>query len=414
MRIATQQVFLSNVNNINRTNEQIFQTQQQLSTGRRVLQPSDDPLAAAQIQTFQLEIARTEQFDSNIEVAERRLQLEETTIEQVNNLSVRLRELTLQARNGTLTNTDRRSIASEVDGVIEALEGLLNTVDVQGEFLFAGNRGLTEPYTLDQSRGRYVFNGDDGQRFLQIGPSNQVASTDSGFEIFERVAKVPGYIKENITQTVPLITAVDIDGGNATEFTNFMNANGPLNFSVTGGNLTVTNRSGEPVTAASPAVPLTNYALSSNPNAPTIRIAGVNINVDAAVSGTSTLGIFDRHNILNTALDVRNALREYNGQTGQARTQFNEDLDFALQNFLNIEERNVAARASIGGRINALQQQSSVNADFRLFTQEALSDFQDVDFAEAISRFQLQQTVLQASFSSFSRVQELSLFNFIN
>ena len=414
MRIATQQVFLSNVNNINRTNEQIFQTQQQLSTGRRVLQPSDDPLAAAQIQTFQLEIARTEQFDSNIEVAERRLDLEEVTLEQINNQSIRLRELTIQARSGTLSNNDREAIASEVDEIIGSLEGLLNTVDVQGEFLFSGNRGLTEPYTLDQGLGRYVFNGDDGRRFLQVGPSNQIASTDSGFDLFERVAPVEGYIRENITQTVPLIDEVDIDGGIATEFGAFVNANGPLNFSITAGDLTVTDRNGDPITAQQPAALLNNFDLSTNPDAPTIRIAGVNIDVDAAVNGTATLDVFDRHNILNTALDVRNALREYDGQPGQTRAQFNEDLDFALQNFLNIEERNVAARASIGGRINALEQQASVNADFRLFTQEALSDFQDVDFAEAISRFELQQTVLQASFSSFARVQELSLFNFIN
>ncbi|MGB0204119.1 MAG: flagellar hook-associated protein 3, partial [Neptuniibacter sp.] len=84
MRISTQQVFISNVDNISKTNSDLFRTQQQLSTGKNVLQPSDDPLASAQIQKFKKEVARTEQFAGNIDVAQRRLSLEEETIEQVN------------------------------------------------------------------------------------------------------------------------------------------------------------------------------------------------------------------------------------------------------------------------------------------------------------------------------------------
>ena len=414
MRIATQQVFLNNIENLSRTSSDVFNTQQQLSTGKRVLQPSDDPLASAQIQKFNKEIARTEQFEGNIEVAERRLELEEITLDQINTQSIRLRELTIQARNGTLTNTDRLAIASEVDEILDSVASLMNTVDVQGEYLFSGNKGFTEPYTFDSDTGRYVFNGDDGQRFLQIGPSNKLASTDSGFDVFEKVAKVPGYIEENITQAVPLITDVDIENGDAEAFGTFMDANAPLTFSITGGFLTVTNDNGQAVTADSPALALSNYDLSTNPDAPTIVIAGVEIDVDAAIDGTATLEVFDRHNILNTALDLSNALKEYTGGSGTERDIFNQRLDNALNNLEGIEELNISARASIGGRINALEQQADVNTDYKLFTQEALSSFEDLDYNEAISRFQLQQTVLQASYASFAQVQDLSLFNFIN
>lgn len=414
MRISTQQVFISNVDNITKTNADLFKTQQQLSTGKNVLQPSDDPLASAQIQKFKKEIARTEQFAGNIEVAQRRLSLEEETIEQVNNLSIRLRELAIQGKNGTLTSTDRVAIASEVGEIVKSLDSLMNTKDVQGEFLFSGNKGFTKPYTYDATTGRYTFNGDDGQRFLQVGPETKVAATDSGFEVFEKIPVVAGYVTENITQSVPIIDDIDIIGGDAEAFGAYMDANGPLSFDVTGGLLTVTDKDGNFVTADLPGVSLNAYDLSTNPNAPTLTIAGVDLDVNSGNDGTATLDVFDQHNILNTAVDLRDALQNYSGNSGEEREQFNLQMDWILDNLAGIEEKNVAARAGIGGRQNALEQQDLVNEDYKLFTQEALSSFEDLDYNEAISRFQLQQTALQAAYSSFASVQELSLFNYIN
>lgn len=411
MRISTQQVFINNVDNISKTNADLFKTQQQLSTGKNVLQPSDDPLASAQIQKFKKEIARSEQFAGNIEVSQRRLSLEEETIEQVNNLSIRLRELAIRGKSGTLSNIDRQALASEVGEIVKSLDSLMNTKDVQGEFLFAGHKGFTKPYTYDAASGRYVFNGDDGQRFLQVGPENKVASTDSGFDIFEKVPAVPGYVKADLTQSVNMVRDIDITGGDAEAFGAYMAASGPLSFSVTAGQLSVTDKNGQPVTADDPAVALTNYALTGTE---TITIAGVEMEISGANDGTATLDVFDQHNILNTAVDLRDALANYDGSSGEKREQFNQRMDHILANLQGVEERNVAARASIGGRLNALEQQNLVNEDYKLFTQEALSSFEDLDYNEAISRFQLQQTALQAAYSSFAKVQELNLFNFIN
>ncbi|WP_415889274.1 flagellar hook-associated protein FlgL [Neptuniibacter sp. SY11_33] len=412
MRISTQQVFLSNIDNLSKASADLFQTQQQLSTGKRVLQPSDDPLASAQIQKFKKEIARTEQFSGNIEVAERRLELEEITIEQINNQSIRLRELTIQGKTGTLTDTDRQVIASEVDEIIKSLDSLMNTKDVQGEFLFAGNKGFTQPYTVGPS-GRYEFNGDDGQRFLQVGPENKVASTDSGFEVFEKVAKVPGYVIENVTQTVQVVGTVDIQGGDAEAFGTYMAANGPLSVTVNAGNLAITDKNGAFVTPDDPAVVMDGtYALPSGTS--TVTIGGVDIEINSGNDGTATLDVFDQHNILNTALDLKEALETANLSTTEGKEQFLQRMDHILENLAGVEEKNIASRASIGGRLNALEQQDLVNEDYKLFTQEALSSFEDLDYNEAISRFALQETALQASYASFAKVQDLSLFNYIN
>lgn len=412
MRISTQQVFLSNIDNLGKASADLFQTQQQLSTGKRVLQPSDDPLASAQIQKFKKEIARTEQFSGNIEVAERRLELEEITIEQINNQSIRLRELTIQGKTGTLTDTDRQVIASEVDEIIKSLDSLMNTKDVQGEFLFAGNKGFTQPYTVGPS-GRYEFNGDDGQRFLQVGPENKVASTDSGFEIFEKVPSVPGYVLADLTQTTGTVGQIDIQGGDAEAFGTYMAANGPLSITVNAGNLEITDKNGAFVTPDDPAVLMDGtYALP--PGTSSVTIGGVDIEINSGNDGTATLDVFDQHNILNTALDLKEALETANLSTTEGKEQFLQRMDHILENLAGVEEKNIASRASIGGRLNALEQQDLVNEDYKLFTQEALSSFEDLDYNEAISRFALQETALQASYASFAKVQDLSLFNYIN
>ena len=413
MRISTQQIFLSNIDNISQSNANLFKIQNQLSTGKRIQQPSDDPLASAQIQKFKKEIARTEQYISNIDVSKRRLQLEEDTIEKINNQSIRLRELAIKGKNGTLNDSDRKSIASEVGEIVKSLQGLMNTKDVQGEYLFSGNKGFTESYSFNQATKRYEFNGDDGQRFLQVGPSNRVASTDSGFDIFEKVPRVPGYIKTNITQTVPIVTKVDMDDGDKEKFGEFMAEKGPLKVVVNAGRISVTDKNGDFVTAEKPPVALNNYDPATNSDAPTIKIAGMEIDFSATTDGTSTLDVFDQHNILNTANDLKETLETANLKTDKGKEKFAESMDFILKNLEGVEDLNVRARASIGGRVNTLDRQLDVNEEYKLFTEKARSSFEDLDFSEAISRFKLQETALQAAYSSFAKIQDLNLFNFL-
>nr|WP_067287961.1 flagellar hook-associated protein FlgL [Marinobacterium profundum] len=185
MRISTQQVFLNNVDNLSRANSELVKTQEQIATGKRVLQPSDDPLAASQIIKLEQEVARTEQFQTNIDVSNRRLSHEELTLDELFNNAVRLREITIQAGSAALGSQDRAALATEVDGIIDQMQGLMNTRDVQGEYLFSGFQGDQQAYSFNDVTERYEFQGDAEQRFIQIGPDNRIASTDSGAQLFE-------------------------------------------------------------------------------------------------------------------------------------------------------------------------------------------------------------------------------------
>ncbi len=407
MRISTQQVFLNNVDNLSKANSDLFKTQQQIATGKRVLQPSDDPLASAQIQKFKKEVARTEQFGKNIDVSERRLTLEENAIQQINTMAIRLRELSIQGNSGILTNADRQGIASEVEQILNELEGLMNTKDVQGEYLFSGHKGFTQAYSFDESIGRYVFNGDDGQRYIQIGPDTKIASTDSGFEVFEKINKVPGYVVPSLQQTGTQIS--DVDLADPDLLGSFVETRGDLqiSFDTGAGTYTVTDSQVPAVTVATGNIADGSIDLTAD--------AGVVLTIGTVASDTTvTLSAFSQHNILNTALDLKIALESADTTTDAGRDAFSQSMSNILNNLTAIEDRNGQSVASIGGRLNALEQQMDVNEEYKIFTQEALSSFEDLDYNEAISRFELQRTVLEASYASFAKVQGLNLFSYLN
>ncbi|MCP8687551.1 flagellar hook-associated protein FlgL [Marinobacterium sedimentorum] len=305
MRISTQQVFLNNVDNLSRTNSELIKTQQQMATGKRVLQPSDDPLAASQIIKLERELARTEQFQTSIDTANRRLSLEEVTLDQLFNDSIRLKELTIQAGGGALGSQDRASLATEIDGIINQMQGLMNTKDSQGEYLFSGFQGDKQAYSFNDVTQRYEFQGDAERRFAQIGPDNRIAITDSGAQLF------------------------------------------------------------------------------------------------------------DPTNVLNVALDLSNGLKTIDTSTAAGKLELDTLVADTLTSLEGVQELNIQGRASIGARMNALEQQQLVNEDYSLFTQEALSSFRDLDYNEAISRLTLQQTTLEAAYASFSKISGLSLFDYI-
>ena len=188
MRISTQQAFLNSVSNMQNSQSKLADLQNQISTGKKLSKPSDDPVAAAQIVKLNRELAQTEKFQDNIEVTQRRLELEETVLDSINTATVRMRELTIQAGNSTLNDADRKAIAAELRGLADYAAGLMNTRDSQGEYLFSGSKGFTQPYVKD-AEGQYSYTGDDGQRMIQVAPELLVPSNDSGLYLFEAASE---------------------------------------------------------------------------------------------------------------------------------------------------------------------------------------------------------------------------------
>lgn len=187
IRISSQQIFNGGINRLQNLNSQINNTQEQVSTGKRVNKPSDDPVAAARILKLDQEVQRIDTYNRNATLATNRLELEESTLDSATDILQRVRELTVQAGSGTLSNNDRASLAAELRQRLDQLADVANTRDASGEYIFSGFQGDTAAFGKNVS-GSWVYQGDEGQRQLEIDDGVTVAISDHGKGIFSDVA----------------------------------------------------------------------------------------------------------------------------------------------------------------------------------------------------------------------------------
>ncbi|WP_166263723.1 flagellar hook-associated protein FlgL [Marinobacter caseinilyticus] len=183
VRISSQQVFQGGINRLQELNAGIQRTQQQLSSGKRVLNPADDPVAAARILKLDQEVSQIKQYQSNVNLAESRLEQEESTLADINDVIQRVRELTVQAGNGSLSSADRKSVAAEMRQRLDQLASLGNTRDASGEYIFSGFKGGTPAFGQNIS-GDWVYQGDEGHRSLEVDSGVKIAISDPGKGLF--------------------------------------------------------------------------------------------------------------------------------------------------------------------------------------------------------------------------------------
>lgn len=184
MRVSTSQVF--NIANIGMRDAQVAvdKTNQQISSGKRVLSPADDPVAATAILMLNQELARTTQFTKNIDTADNNLSLEDTALQSVVSLIQRLKELTVSSGNtAVLTPSDYKANAAEVDSRLTELMNLQNTRNASGQYIFAGFQSQTQPF-VNNGGGNYSYQGDEGQLSVQASTTVTVAVSDSGKKVF--------------------------------------------------------------------------------------------------------------------------------------------------------------------------------------------------------------------------------------
>lgn len=184
MRISTLQAFNNGVAGLQRNYANVTRTQEQISTGNRILTPADDPVASVRLLQLEQQKNVLDQYSQNLTAAKNSLTQEESTLVSVENVLQRVRELAIRAGNGSLNQADRQSIAAELAACEEELLGLMNTRNARGEYLFAGFQGKTQPFVV-QPDGSYAYAGDDGQRKLQVASTLELPISDSGRAVFQ-------------------------------------------------------------------------------------------------------------------------------------------------------------------------------------------------------------------------------------
>ncbi|KPJ92057.1 MAG: hypothetical protein AMJ53_10165, partial [Gammaproteobacteria bacterium SG8_11] len=211
MRVSTTLMQFRATNAIVERESALSKTQMQIATGRRILSPSEDPVGTTQVFPLNEVIERNKQYIKNSSTAESRLSLEEKTLSSVTNLLQRVNELAVQGNNDTNSLEDRNAIAQELRQHLQTLMGFANTKDANGEFIFAGHAVTTQPF-VEAPAGTFTYQGDNGQRSVQIGESRYVAVGDAGDDVFMNVP-FSGGGNQSIFETIDAL-ATDFEAGN--------------------------------------------------------------------------------------------------------------------------------------------------------------------------------------------------------
>jgi len=411
MRLSTTYFNQRAVNNILEQQALLSRIQEQISTGKRIVRPSDDPSGSTQILRLTQAIKVTNQYQRNLDIASNRLSLEETTLNSLQNSIIRVRELALQANNSTLTNTDRVAIAQEVRQRLDEMLALANTRDANDEYLFSGFQANTQPFVMN-ANGSFAYQGDQGQRFLQISSGRQIADSNTGSDVFMNIINGNGtfQVQDNTANTGDGI----IDPGQIINTAAYVADTYTITF--------VTNGNGNPgynvvgATSGQIIPPLPQNPVTNAPDFVSdaaIIFNGIQTSIEnaPAVGDTFTVSPSTKQDLFSTVRDLAVAMEGGAVSSSDAHI-FNAishsivDLDNAFNNILEI-------RSSIGGRLNSLDDQSDVNETFLLDLEATLSRTQDLDLTSAITELQLRATALEAAHAAYSRIQNLSLFQFL-
>lgn len=437
MRISTNMIFNSGVATINRQTADLLHLQQQVSTGRRIVTPSDDPVAAARVLEVQQAKDVLGQYTANQGNAQDALNLEEAQLKSVGDMFGRLRELLVQAGNDPLSANDRRSIALELRARFDELMGIANSTDGSGQYLFSGFKGSTTPFSgnvdalISGASTEVQYAGDDGQRTLQVSPTRNLPISDAGNDVFMRIKNGNGYFT---TAYAAGNTGTGVaDAGNISNpatWNALTNKNYSINFSVdattnpptTYYDIVNTTTGNSMLTGVAPPTAQANQRVFKSGEAIMLRSQGaepafdlgasITISGDPAAGDSFSIAPSTSQSLFKTLATVIGKLeRAPNDAAAQAK--FSADIGSALTNLDQADENILRVTAAIGSRGNELTSLSNTNADVTLQYQQNLSDLQDLDWAKALSEITRKQTDLEAAQKSFVSTSKLSLFNYL-
>lgn len=317
MRITTSMMFNNGTQGMLDRQSDLFKVQNQLSTGRRILSPQDDPVGASEALKLSQSKAVSTQYLTNQATAQSSLSTLDTTLGTLGDALSRIAEISAGA--DTQSAEKRNLLAIEMKGILQNMVGLANTQDGTGLYIFGGYHSESQPFSLNSAAAQpyalgaqtYVtYSGDAGQQVVQVTASKDMNVNENGIDVFMRVKDASG-----------------------------------------------------------------------------------------AVIGRS---MFD---------SVQNMIDQLDSSSGVPFSQ--ASYDQAFSDLKSAITHVVTVRASVGARMTSLDSLTAAGKDVNFNYDSRLSEIQNLDYTEAISRFSNFQTQLQAAQLSFKQISQLSLFNIL-
>ena len=269
MRISTAQYYSFTSDHLQRLQSQLNTTQEQISTNSKILHYSDNPIDSASIAQLEQHAARLDQYKKNIQVATNQNEQVSLVLDNVTQLLVRVKELGSQANSAAVSDTSKTQITNELSGLLDQLQGLLNSKDVNGHYLFSGFNESQKPFLTDAEAGieptvtdpkaadpkatdpeaappkddsttapprdndiappagkitvnaNYQYSGNQGQKQIQLDDNYWIPGVSSGYDLFENITSIQGStsVKRGVLSTVDQLSQ-NITDGSSTDISN--------------------------------------------------------------------------------------------------------------------------------------------------------------------------------------------------
>ncbi|WP_270831528.1 flagellar hook-associated protein FlgL [Aeromonas sp. QDB03] len=401
MRITTNMVYDRNISSLNGANERLSTAYEQLMTGNKFKTAGEDPSGMSQKLALTKEIDLFKQYGVNGSLLENSLGHEETVLTALNTAMTSAQTLIQKANDSAVGYEDRQAIASELEGLQKQMFDLMNSKNSQGEYIFGGNQSKTQPFIQDAS-GNYVFQGDTGQRNIQVSPTVQIPANDSGFNLFEIVP----------TRRTSSAGSANIQVGVADQghFDSFYRNN--YDPSLASNQYTVNTIAGTPDTYeirdGGGALLQSGDYMAGNK----IPFNGLELTLSLPAGGAAQNFVLDppqNNNILDGMSDFITALRDPNITPDTFQLKVADATAHMKNARLNVDQ----GLGEIGGRMNGLEQVMGSNEGLSTLNQQARAKVSETDLYEVIATLSKEDAALSATQLSFSKISKLTLFDYI-
>ncbi len=398
-RISTGMMFSQSVSLMLAKQSKLNHLEQQISTGSKLVSAKDDPVAAGTAVNLDRVIANLDQLEKNASNAQNRLGLQENALAQANDLMSRAVELSIQANSPVPQSSDLKGIVAELKSIQDSLLSLANSRDGSGRYLFGGSSDADAPFL--RSNGTVTYNGDQTQRQVEVAPGQLVSDALPGSEIFMRIRTGDGTVDASAAAGNTgsgLLTSISRDGSDAWN----------------GGALSVrftdAGDGAYEVLDGSGAVVATGVHASGED----IVAGGVRLRIEGspAPGDSFDVGASGTRDIFSTLQTLVNAL-ESDPQTPAATAAMQNVLQSSMRDITRASENMIDARAKGGTQLAAIDDAASMRDASSVAVKTTLSTLRDLDYADAIGQYKLENAALQAAQTIFSQMQAMSLFNII-
>lgn len=394
-RISSFHNYQSVQNDIRRQESKVHHNQAQLASGKKLLSASDNPLATHYIQNVGQQEEQLRQYLDSIVLVRNRLEHQEVIIANTESFADQAKRTVMEMINGSLSPEDREAMARELQELSNNVLNLANVQDESGNYIFGGTKPKNQPFFRDNA-GDVTYAGDDYQRKMKISNSLEIPFNNPGSKVFMEIDNPfgdyePDYqlnegselLLERATNRNPAdlssykVTFVDMP-------------NGKYGYQL--------EQDGSVVSADEfdPQKGIQYQDL-------TIHVKGQISKGDVvSLEPRSTFSLFDSY---KDAIALSQSSVSDASSTAKLH-QITEEFHAA---FIHLNK----VRTDIGARLSTLDIQEEQHEDFKISLAKSKSNFEDLDYAEAVIEFNENSRALQASQQAFGKTKDLTLFNYI-